>query len=330
MQHHLISDGWSIRLLVHELAQLYNEPTAHLLPLRVQYADYAVWQRQWLQGERLAQQLAYWYQQLQDAPVLQLPTDHARPVQLTYEGASYAFRLSQQQAAALDRLVKEAQVTPFMALLSLFGLTLGRYSGQQDVVIGSPIANRNQPDVEGVVGFFANTLALRQRWSQKTHVRELLHDGRSVCLAAYTHQEVPLEKLVAELHPVRDLSRNPLFDVMFSLEQAERTAPPALSGLQLETVEGQTPDAKFDLTLNMLEAHGQFSGVVVYNPVLFEVQSIQRLMASFMQVLEQAGADMDVPVGALSLLSETERLQILHGWNAKSAFLSTNDRTRPL
>ena len=313
VQHHLISDGWSIRLLVQELGQLYNDPTVSLPPLPVQYADFAEWQRQWLQGERLEQQLTYWREQLQDAPTLALPTDHARPAQRSYQGASYSFELSMAQTEALTRLCKETQVTLFMTLLSLFGLTLGRYSGQQDVVIGSPIANRTQPEIERVVGFFANTLALRVRWEPETRVRELLHKVHSLCLEAYTHQDVPFEKLVAELRPVRDLSRNPLFDVMFSLEQAQSSAP--LVGLQLEAVEGQTPDAKFDLTLTMLEAEGQLSGTTVYNPALFDETGIQRLVLSFLRLSEQAGTDLDAPVGSLSLLSEAERAQIVNGWN---------------
>jgi non-ribosomal peptide synthetase component F len=223
--HHIISDAWSSGIFFGELIHLYqafrhHEPAA-LAPLPVQYGDFALWQRQWLQGAVLERQLAYWRQQLAQPPVLELPTDYPRPPVQTFRGAVWGFDLPPALAAEVKRLSNQEGVTLFMTVLAAFQALLARYSGQEDIIVGTPIANRNRFETEGLIGFFVNTLVLRTSLSGRPSFRELLSRVRHTTLGAYDHQDLPFEKLVEELQPKRDLSRNPLFQVMFILDREQ-------------------------------------------------------------------------------------------------------------
>ncbi|REG14198.1 phosphopantetheine binding protein, partial [Archangium gephyra] len=220
VMHHIVSDGWSMGLLVRELGGLYEAfsrgKPSPLAELPVQYADYAAWQRQWLSGEVLEEQLGYWRKQLEGAPpALELPTDKPRPAVQSFRGGYRGFQWPRELQDAVKALAKKEGATPFMVLLAAFQTVLARYAGQQDVSVGSPIANRTRAETEGLIGFFVNTLVLRSKLDGDTTFRELLGQVREVTLGAYAHQEVPFEKLVEELRPERDLSRGPLFQVMF-------------------------------------------------------------------------------------------------------------------
>ncbi|HEX8852008.1 MAG TPA: condensation domain-containing protein, partial [Pyrinomonadaceae bacterium] len=255
--HHIVCDGWSIGVLLDEVTALYaaytagQEPTLPALP--IQYADYAVWQREWLTGEVLEEQLAYWREQLSGAePVLTLPTDRPRPQVQTLNGSHFEFAFPQDLPARLRQLCREEGVTMFMLLLAAFQALLSRYSGQTDVLVGTPIAGRNRKEVEGLIGFFVNTLVLRTDLSGEPGFRELLRRVKKVCLGAYAHQELPLERLVEELQPERSLSHAPLFQVLFALQNTPNESL-QLPGLEMSSAELDVATTAFDLTLNVEE-----------------------------------------------------------------------------
>jgi hypothetical protein len=234
--HHIVSDGWSMGVMLRELAALYH---AHLtgapdpLPeLPIQYADYSVWQRDWLQGDNLDNQLAYWKKQLDDLATLQLPLDHPRPHTQTYRGARQIGELSAPLVQALKALCQREGVTLFMTLLAAFQTLLSRYCGQDDIAVGAPIAGRNRQETEGLIGFFVNTLVLRADLSGNPSFRELLARVRQLTLDAYDHQDIPFEKLVEELHPERNPSLSPLFQVMFALQNDAGTIERMLGHFQ--------------------------------------------------------------------------------------------------
>ena len=317
--HHIVSDGWSTSVLVHELATLY-EAFCHGQPsplpeLPIQYIDFAAWQKQWLTGEVLESQLAYWRQQLHGAPaVLELPTDYPRPAVQSFRGATHSFRLSPEQTVALKTLSQQAGSTLFMTLLAAFKTLLYRYTGNNDIVIGSPIANRNHREIEGLIGFFVNTLVLRTDLSGNPSFRELLRRVREVALGAYAHQDVPFEKLVEKLQPQRNLSYTPLFQVMFVLQNAH-SLEIELPSLTLSTLESDSGTAKFDLTLYMAETASGMIGSVEYNTDLFEPQTIQRLAEHFQRLLAGIVANPEQRLEELPLLSEAEQQQLLVEWN---------------
>ncbi|PMB16043.1 non-ribosomal peptide synthetase [Fischerella thermalis CCMEE 5282] len=317
--HHIVSDGWSTSVLVHELATLYQafchgQPSP-LPELPIQYIDFAAWQKQWLTGEVLESQLAYWRQQLHGAPaVLELPTDHPRPAVQSFRGATHSFRLSPEQTLALKTLSQQEGSTLFMTLLAAFKTLLYRYTGNNDIVIGSPIANRNHREIEGLIGFFVNTLVLRTDLSGNPSFRELLRRVREVALGAYAHQDVPFEKLVEKLQPQRNLSHTPLFQVMFVLQNAH-SLEIELPSLTLSTLESDSGTAKFDLTLYMAETASGMIGSVEYNTDLFEPQTIQRLAEHFQRLLSGIVANPEQRLEELPLLSEAEQQQLLVEWN---------------
>ena len=263
--HHIISDGWSTGILVREVAALYEayiEGRESPLPeLEIQYADYAVWQREWLQGEVLEQQLGYWRQQLEELPVLQLPTDKPRPPVQSHRGRAINFSVPAELTAELKQLSNAEGVTLYMTLLAAFKILLWRYSGQSDVVVGTPIAGRNHLATEELIGLFVNTLVLRTNLSGNPSFSELLDRIREVTLGAYAHQDLPFEKLVEELQPERDMSRSPLFQVMFVLQNASAEIL-QLPGLEASEVTGGDETAKFDLTLGLAEINGQLQRFV--------------------------------------------------------------------
>ncbi|MEA2691483.1 MAG: hypothetical protein QOJ16_870, partial [Acidobacteriota bacterium] len=317
--HHIAGDGWSLGVLIREVAALYGAFLAGrpspLPELAVQYADYAVWQRGWLQGEVLERELGYWRERLAGAPeVLDLPLDRPRPAVHTFHGARRAALLSPASTAGLSALSRRSGATLFMTLLAAWQALLSRHTGQLDVVVGTPIANRTRSEVEGLIGFFVNTLALRTDLSGRPGFAGLLSQARETALGAYSHQEVPFEKLVAELAPERHLDHTPLFQVMLVL--GERPAElPELPGLRLGGVEAGNQTAKFDLTLI---AEGGRDGLGLrlgYNSDLFFPPTVDRLLAHLVILVEGALAEPERPVAELPLLSAAERHQLLLGWN---------------
>jgi amino acid adenylation domain-containing protein len=317
--HHIISDGWSIGVLVREVAALYRaflegEPSP-LPELPVQYADYAVWQREYLQGEVLDEQLAYWRKQLGGSlPVLELPTDRPRPRAQTFRGASLSFALSKRLTDELKALSRRNGVTLFMTLLAAFQVLLYRYAGQEEVLVGTPIANRQRREIENLIGFFVNTLVLRTDLSGAPGFRELLERVREVCLSGYAHQDLPFEKLVEELQPERDLSLTPLFQVLFVLQNTPR-AELALPGLSLRQMDTQSGTTRFDLMLQLEESGQGLSGIFEYSTELFDEQTIQRLLGHLEVLLQGIVSDADVRINALPLLTAAEREQLLVQWN---------------
>ncbi|NJO27407.1 MAG: amino acid adenylation domain-containing protein [Richelia sp. SL_2_1] len=317
--HHIVSDGWSVGILVQEFSSLYsnfsNEKPISYPELPVQYVDFAAWQRQWLQGEVLETQISYWLKQLENAPkVLELPTDHPRPAIQTFRGATYSFKLSKELSSALNRLSQQQGTTLFMTLLAGFQTLLWRYTAQEDIVVGSPIANRNRTEIEGLIGFFVNTLVLRTNLAGNPSFEELLKRVREVALGAYAHQDLPFELLVERLQPQRDLSYAPLFQVMFVLQNAPMSAL-GLPGLTLTPLEGDNNTSKFDLTLYMTETESGLVGSLEYNTDLFEENSIQKMAAHLQTLLSGIIANPQQRLSELPLLTESEQHQLLWEWN---------------
>jgi amino acid adenylation domain-containing protein len=316
--HHIVSDAWSMGILTRELWWLYEAyaagKTITLKDLPIQYADFASWQREWLQGEMLESQLSYWKKQLHDIPILNLPTDRTRPARQSFHGARLPITLPESLTSAINELSHRQSVTPFMILLAAFHLLLHRYSGQDDVVVGSPIANRSRTALESLIGFFVNTLVLRADLSGNPSFSELLLRIRDICLDAHAHQDLPFEKLVQELQVERDLSRNPLFQVMFVLQNATRPFT-EFTGLRVEPIEIDANRSPFDLSLFLRERHGRFIGYFEYSMDLFERETIERMAGHFERLLEGIVADPNQLIATLPILTEAERHQILIEWN---------------
>ncbi|MBV9790782.1 MAG: amino acid adenylation domain-containing protein, partial [Chloroflexi bacterium] len=323
--HHIISDGWSMGVLVRELFAFYRayataadaQIAAPFAPLPIQYADFAVWQRSWLQGDVLAEQIDYWKQQLADLTVLELPTDRPRPPVLSFRGATRSFELPPELTAKLLRLSQQADVTLFMTLLAGFQVVMARYSGQTDIAVGSPIANRTRSELEDLIGFFVNMLVLRSDLSDAPTVRQLLQRVRDTALSAYAHQDLPFEMLVEELQPERSLSYNPLFQVGFALQNTPKESAD-LPGLELRSLEVTSRTATFDLSLFMSEGPHGIAGLLEYNTDLFDESTIARLIGHFGTVLDAMAAAPEQPVTALPLLTEAEQQQ-LTAWNDTAA-----------
>jgi len=317
--HHIVSDGWSTGILIREMAVLYDafcsDRPASLPELPIQYADFAHWQRHWLEGEVLETQLTYWKQQLLGAPpLLELPADHPRPPLQTFRGAHQSILLTRTVGDGLKALSRQEGATLFMTLLAAFTILLHGYTNQDDLVVGTPTANRNRLEIEGLIGFFVNTLVLRTDLSDNPSFRDLLRRVREVCLGAYAHQDLPFERLVEELHPARDLSRNPLFQVMFVLQNAPLQAV-ELPGLSLSPIEVDTSTTHFDLTLHIVDTEQGLVGTLAYNTDLFEAVTITRMLGHFRTLLEAVIATPERCVSDLPLLTEGERQQLLLNWN---------------
>ena len=318
--HHIVSDGWSIGVFINEVATLYaayvRGDESPLEELPIQYADFAHWQRGWLQGEVLAAQLDYWRAELADAPtVIDLPIDKPRPPIQTYRGAFQSIQLSTELSAQLRDLSRRHGATLFMTLLAAFDLLLCRYAGQEQVLIGTPIANRNRSETEGLIGFFVNTLVLRGDVRGNPSFSELLRRVRETALSAYAHQDLPFEKLVEELQPERDMSRSPLFQVMFVLQNAPGEAL-ELEGLSLSRVESPVETAQFELLLGLQEIGEEVAGSINYNRDLYEAETIGRLVASYERVLQAVVTDAEQRAWEIDLLSDAERRQVIEGWYA--------------
>ncbi|TRT77972.1 MAG: non-ribosomal peptide synthetase, partial [Microcystis flos-aquae Ma_QC_C_20070823_S18] len=318
--HHIIYDGWSLSIFFGELSQLYAAFVRGLpspLPeLSIQYADFAVWQRQWLTGEVLERQLNYWQKQLQDAPtILELPTDYPRPPIPSFRGDGQVFRLNQDLTQRLKRLSQESGATLFMTLLAAFFVLISRYSGQLDVLVGSPIANRNSSAIEKLMGFFANTLALRGDMSGNPSFLDLLERVKQTTLSAYAHQDLPFEMLVEKLQLNRDLSHNPLIQVMFSLQNTPQSEA-SLSGLKMESLPLSVElKARFDLEVNFWEVSDRLEAVWCYSTDLFAAPTINQMGQHFQNLLTAITANPNMGIFQLSMLSDAERDQLLASCN---------------
>jgi amino acid adenylation domain-containing protein len=289
--HHVAGDGWSLAVLFRELTILYdafaNGKSSPLTALPVQYADYAVWQRGWLQGEVLDRLLSYWKKQLAGAPqVLELPVDNVRPAAQTFRGAHESLKLSPDLTGSLKQLSREEGVTPFMTCLAAFQLLISRWTGQNDLVVGTDVANRNRVETESLIGFFTNLLPLRARISDHLKFTELLRQIKEVTLEAYAHQDLPFEKLVEELKPPRDLSRNPLVQVLLVM-QNQPNQQTAMWGLDVSRFELPIESSRFDLVLFLFESENGFAGLWLYNHDLFEPETIRRLSLHYQELLAQ-------------------------------------------
>ncbi|MGB8509396.1 MAG: amino acid adenylation domain-containing protein, partial [Pyrinomonadaceae bacterium] len=313
--HHIVSDGWSMGVLVREVAALYTAYSrgeeSPLSELEVQYADYAVWQRGQLQGEALERELAYWRKQLEGAPaVLELPTDRPRPAVQSFRGGRRQFTLSEGVSGRVSEVARGEGVTQFMLLLAAFDVMLSRYSGQQDILVGTGIANRNRVETESLIGFFLNSLVLRTDLSGDPSFRELLGRVREMTLGAYAHQNLPFEKLVEALRPERSLSRNPLFQVWFILQNAPMPSL-NLPGLTLSPVEVEPESSRFDLGMGLLDVHGTLGGWIEYNKDLFDESTIVSMAGHFEAVLDRAITEPATRLGEFrEMLDEKDRQEV--------------------
>ena len=319
--HHIISDGWSMGVLVREVAAMYEAYARGVEPEleepEIQYADYAVWQREWLRGEVLEEELSYWQRQLEGAPaVLELPTDRPRPAAQSYRGASEAIELGAETSERLRTLSRREGATMFMSLLAAFDVLLYRYSGQDDLVVGTPIANRHRREIEGLIGFFVNTLAMRTE--VRGSYREVLRRVRETALGAYAHQDLPFEMLVEKLQPERSLSYSPLFQVMFVLQNAPG-ATVDLQELKLEFKEGETHSSEFDLTMVLAETEESIAGAIEYNTDLFDAETIRRMIRHFRRLIDSITREPEQQADRLQLMSETEEREIIEVWNETAA-----------
>ncbi len=317
--HHIAADGWSLGVLIRELAALYaayrDGRESPLAEPPIRYEHYALWQRRRFERGAFAEMLAYWRGQLADEPEpLALPLDRPRPKVFQYRGAVHRFALPAELTAAVGRLVRREKLTHFMALLAGFQILLAKYSGQRDIAVGAPVANRDRPETEELIGFFVNTLIVRARVDDAATVGETLAQVRDRALAAFDAQALPFEKLVEEINPQRDLSRNPLFQTMFILQNAPMPAL-RLPDLDLALLEVDDQSAKVDLALNLVESPDDIRGAFQYNADLFEPETVARLARHYQAALAAMTERLDCPVGELSILDEAERVRILETWN---------------
>ena len=327
--HHIISDAWSVGILARELTVLYGSFAAGqpspLPELGVQYADFAGWQHHWLQGEALATQVAYWRQQLAGAPaLLELPTDRARPAVQTFQGDRETLVLTKALTESLKSISRQEGATLFMTLLAAFNTLLFRYTGQPDIVVGTPIAGRNRAEIEGLIGFFVNTQAIRTQLTGELSFKELLAQVRGKVLEAHARQDLPFEKLVEELQPERSLSHSPIFQVMFALQNVP-LAPLELEGLTVTLHETAVKTSKFDVSLSWEEHEDGLAGVLEYNTDLFDAATMRRLLGHYRRLLEDVVRTGGPKLGDLQLMTTGERRQLLVEWNDTGQRLSSSD-----
>lgn len=318
--HHIACDGWSIGILIRELSLLYTAFAAGnpspLPVVPVQYVDFVHWQRSWLSQERVNTQLSYWKETLHGAPqMLHLPTDRPRPAMQSYNGSVRRFHFDQSLAMKLEEVNRQTEATPFMSLLATFVSLLYIYTGQTDILVGTPVANRHHKALESVIGFFVNTLVLRSRFQPHFTFGDLLAHIRQSALEAFSNQDILFERLVEEVQPERNLSTSPLFQVMFVLQNTPVYAF-ELPGVHLELLETEHTTAKFDLTLFITETESAISGWFEYNSDLFDEATIERMIAHFERLLRLVTADIDQPLHGLQLLSPEEITRQLVTWNA--------------
>ena len=316
--HHIVSDGWSAGVIMQEFTRLYeacvNGEGSPLPELPLQYVDFAIWQRSYLQGEVLENHLKYWTRQLAESPVLELPTDRPRPALPTRRGERVEFQISDELKAKLEGISRRHGTTLYMTLLAGFQVLLGRYSNQKDFVIGVPIAGRTHAEVEPLIGMFFNVLAMRADLSGNPTVQELLARVRETALAGYAHQELPFERLVAELELERDLSYSPLFQVIFEMNNTPQDAR-ALPGLRIEKMWTEYGISKVDLTLSMIDSPLGLSGTAQFSTDLFDLATIERMMRHYISLLSEVVKEEGRRVAEVGMLSEWERAQVVEEWN---------------
>lgn len=314
--HHIITDGWSVHLFMKELTLLYRaalKGTKPNLPeLTIQMADYTEWQRELLQGEYLEAQLAYWKEKLGgELPILTLPKARSRGSIVNHKGSSYTFHIPHELSRRFSRLCQESSTTLYIGLLTVYKILLARYSGQKDIVVGTPIAGRNHQDIENLIGLFVNTLVIRNDLADNPSFREYMQRVKKTCLEAYDHQDLPFEVLVEKLNPGRSLNYTPLFQAMFAFENTPDITL-ELPEIEISPVEIETGTAKFEIYLSIEETAEGLSGVFEYQTDLYDLETIQQLALHFNVLLEQVVNNADLPVLDIPLLSEEERAQILH------------------
>ncbi|HEX7892996.1 MAG TPA: amino acid adenylation domain-containing protein, partial [Terriglobales bacterium] len=317
--HHIVSDGWSMWQFIREIAPLYaafiDGKPSPLPELQIQYADFAVWQREWMSGDVLDQHLAYWTKQLQGAPgVFELPSDRVRPAVQTYRGSTLTRKFPLELLQRLRTLSQSEGATLFMTLLAAYQTLLFRYTGQEDMVVGSPIAGRNRTEIESLIGFFVNAIVLRTDLSGSPTFRELLQRVRTVALDAYAHQELPFEKLVETLQPDRDLTRTPIFQVWFVLQNAPR-ADFKLQGVDLRSLDVHNGTSKFDLGLFVVEKPDGLHCMVEYSTDLFDANTIERFLTHYRVLLEAIAENPNRSIAEFPILDESERQQVVVEWN---------------
>ncbi|WP_309677684.1 condensation domain-containing protein, partial [Pseudomonas sp.] len=320
--HHIVSDGWSMNVLIDEFIRCYDAFEAgaepQLAPLPIQYSDYALWQRRWLEAGEQARQLDYWQAQLGDEhPVLELPTDHPRPAMPSYRGTRYEFAVDGQLAEQLRATAQKHNITLFMLLLGAFNALLHRYSGQTDIRVGVPIANRNRAEIEGLIGFFVNTQVLRTQLDGQTRVDDLLRAIKETALGAQAHQDLPFERLVEALKLERSLSHTPLFQVMYNHQPqvADISTVSTASGLALGVIEWEGRTTQFDLTLDTYEKGGKLHAALTYANDLFDAATIARMAQHWTHLLQGMVGDSQQRISDLPLLENAEYQRIVHDWN---------------
>nr|ALT22083.1 nonribosomal peptide synthetase [Anabaena sp. XPORK15F] len=313
--HHIISDGWSLGIFIEELSTLYQNylqgKSSPLPDLTIQYADFATWQKQWLTGETLEQQIKYWQENLKNAPsLLQLPTDKPRPSIMTFNGKSHNLKINAEITKELQNLSKKTGTTLFMTLLAIFATLLYRYSHQQDILIGSPIANRNRSEIEPLIGCFVNTLVLRTKFTENINFEELVNQVKETTLEAYNHQDVPFEQIVEAIKPERSLSHSPLFQVLFILQNAPMEKL-ELPGVNIEILPSDTSTAKFDLTLSMMEENKELTCTWDYNSDLFNENTIVKMSNHFQKLITEITRKPQQEINQIKILAEAEQHHLL-------------------
>ncbi len=319
MMHHIIGDVWSVRIVMRELSTVYKAFASASLPslqeLPIQYADYAIWQREWLQGEVLSSQLAYWTDKLSDMPEeLNLPTDRPRPAVQSVWGAKHFLKISRDVADSLRAISLQERASLFMTLLAAWKALLHRYTGQNDIVVGAPVANRNRSEFEGLIGFFVNSLILETDLSGDPTFRELLRRTRVTTLGAFSNQDFPFERLVEALQPTRNMSRNPLFQTDFILQNSPRSSY-EVTGLSFEALPVENGTAQLDMTLDLWEEPNGIGGWLEYDIDLFDATTAARVVSHFVNIVEGVIADPDRKLSEYSLMSEAEKHEVLVKWN---------------
>ena len=332
--HHIISDRWSISVLVNELAQFYNAfsvgAPATLPDLHIQYADYAQWQRSWLTGEVFETQLDYWKKQLHGAPpILEVPTDRPRPSIQSSRGSLEHFIVAEDVVRRLRELGQQEGATLFMVLLAAFQTLLHRYANQDVIVVGTPVAGRNRQELEGLIGFFSNTLVMRADFSEDLSFRGLLAHVKETALGAYAHQEFPFDKLVEELQPQRDLSHMPIIQAMFALQNTPDESI-ELAGLVLTPVNIESGTTQFDLSLNVWDKGTALKGYLAYGSDLFDAGTIKRMLAHFQTLLESIAKNPDARISELSLLTEEEEEKPAKIIDSPLRYAATNKASQSL
>ena len=316
--HHIISDGWSSSILINEMTLLYdafnNNKPSPLKELPIQYADYAIWQKEYLEGELLQKQADYWKSKLEGVGIIELPTDKVRPKEQTFNGNRLPIHLNKDIIDKLNQLSRKNDATLFMTLLSVFKILLQKYTGQADICVGSPISNRTREEVEGLIGLFVNTLSLRSDVNPELSFNDFLGKVKATTLEAYENQDIPFEKVVDVVEPERNLSYSPLFQVMMVL-QNNPVGDLKFSGLNIETLEFESAISKFDITLDFIETANGLYGNIEYNTDLFESGTIERMAKHFVVLVEQITENSQKQIKDVEILTSAEKHQLLVDWN---------------